>query len=130
MVAMPKRIDYNVQQYTVYSAGRTLSAELAQLWSGVFATWAGAQKPLTVLDLGSGTGRFTPILADTFGGPVYGVEPSERMRQQAEQTAVHPSVQYLAGNAEAIPLPDRTCQLVLMFLVFHHVVYCSPVDGS
>jgi ubiquinone/menaquinone biosynthesis C-methylase UbiE len=32
-----------------------------------------------------------------------------------------PSVTYLAGSAEAIPLPDASCDLVIMFLVLHHV---------
>jgi ubiquinone/menaquinone biosynthesis C-methylase UbiE len=121
MVTLLERIDYDARQYAVYPAGRALSAEMAQVWAGVFSKWANARNPLTVLDLGSGTGRFTPILAETFGGPVYGVEPSERMRQVAEQTAAHPNVQYLAGSAEAIPVPDRACDLVLMYLVFHHI---------
>ncbi|WP_433222603.1 class I SAM-dependent methyltransferase [Dactylosporangium sp. CS-047395] len=118
---MLQRVDYDGRQHTVYAAGRALSTETARLWADVFAKWGGAHRPLTALDLGSGTGRFTPILAETFGGPVYGVEPSERMRQQAEATAAHPDVTYLAGRAEAIPLPDRSCGLVLMFLSFHHV---------
>ncbi|MGI5239885.1 class I SAM-dependent methyltransferase [Dactylosporangium sp. CA-139066] len=115
---MLERIDYDERQHAVYSAGRALSPESARLWSGVFARWAGPARPLTALDLGSGTGRFTPLLAEAFGGPVYGVEPSERMREQA---AVHPNVQYLAGSAEAIPLPDRSCDVVVLFLVLHHV---------
>jgi ubiquinone/menaquinone biosynthesis C-methylase UbiE len=121
-VGVLKRIDYDARQHAVYSAGRALSAEAAQVWAGVFAEWAGARRPQTVLDLGSGTGRFTPMLAETFGGPVYGVEPSQRMRQVAVETAAHPSVRYLEGGAEAVPLPDRSCDLVLMFLVLHHVV--------
>ncbi|GAA4254392.1 class I SAM-dependent methyltransferase [Dactylosporangium darangshiense] len=115
---MPKRIDYDERQHAVYSEGRALSDELARLWSGAFARWAPAHRPLAALDLGSGTGRFTPILAEVFGGPAYGVEPSERMRRQA---APHPNVRYLPGSAEAIPLPDRSCDVVLMFLVLHHV---------
>jgi ubiquinone/menaquinone biosynthesis C-methylase UbiE len=113
-------VDYDARQHAVYSAGRALSAESARLWSRVFAGWAGAPGPPTTLDLGSGTGRFTPILAETLGGPVYGVEPSERMRRQAELHARHPDVRYLAGRAEAIPLPDGVCGFVLMFLVYHH----------
>ena len=45
-----------------------------------------------VLDLGSGTGRFTPALADTFGGPVNGVEPSAGMRAAELQISGHPAV--------------------------------------
>ncbi|WP_433302091.1 class I SAM-dependent methyltransferase [Actinoplanes sp. CA-030573] len=114
-----ERVDYDARQHAVYAAGRAMPDDMRQTWAEVFAAWAPPERPLTVLDLGSGTGRFTPTLAGTFGGPVYGVEPSERMREQA---APHPGVEYRAGRAEAIPLPDRSCDLVLMFLMFHHVV--------
>jgi ubiquinone/menaquinone biosynthesis C-methylase UbiE len=90
-------------------------------WMTVFAGHAPARRPLAVLDLGSGTGRFTPALAHTFGGPVYGVEPSQRMRQVAQQSSAHPAVTYLAGRAERIPLAGDSCDVVLMYLVFHHV---------
>ena len=57
------------------------------------------ERPLTILDLGSGTGRLTPGLADACGGPAYGVEPSDRMRAIAEETAVHPDMTCLRGRA-------------------------------
>jgi ubiquinone/menaquinone biosynthesis C-methylase UbiE len=60
-------------------------------------------------------------LADTFGGPAFGVEPSAQMRAVAEETARHPGVSYLAGGAERIPLPHQSCDLILMFLVLQHV---------
>ena len=85
-----------------------------------FAGHLPARRPLTVIDLGSGTGRFTPALAEAFGGPVYGVEPAAGMRRAAEADATHPRVTYLAGEAGAIPLPDATADVVLMFLSFHH----------
>jgi ubiquinone/menaquinone biosynthesis C-methylase UbiE len=112
------KVDYDDRQHAVYVKGRALTAESARLWRDTFARWAPPHRPLTVLDLGSGTGRFTPMLADTFGGPVYGVEPSIRMRQAA---AGHQGVSYLAGSAEHIPLGDGTCDLVVMFLVLQHV---------
>lgn len=118
---MVRAVDYDQRQHEGYQAGRELPAASRDLWARAFAARAPAQRPLTCLDLGSGTGRFTPLLAEVFGGPVYGVEPFERMRAQAE-TAPHPeAVRYLAGCAEAIPLSDASCELVLMFLSFHHV---------
>lgn len=115
------RIDYDHRQYAVYATGRSLPEQAAKLWAEVFARWAPPRRPQTALDLGSGTGRFTPILATTLGGPVYGVEPSARMREVAEQGAAAPGVTYLAGRAEQIPLPGQSCDLILMFLSFHHV---------
>ena len=81
------------------------------------------RRPLTIVDVGSGTGRFTPALAATFGGPVYGVEPSAKMRAVAEAAAdaAHDRVTYLAGQAEQIPLPDGSCDAGLVFFVWHHV---------
>ena len=98
-----------------------MPAEALALWRLVFARHAPAQRPLTVLDLGCGVGRFTPALAEEFGGQVYGVEPSERMRDVAKERAAHPAVSYLSGGAEQIPLPEASCELGLMFLVLHHV---------
>jgi len=118
---MLERVDYDARQHAVYAAGRALSDEAERAWIGAFRKWASPRRPLTVLDLGSGTGRFTPALAREFGGPVHGVEPSDRMRQVAEQTGRRTGVQYLAGSAESIPLPGEACDLVLMFLSFHHV---------
>jgi ubiquinone/menaquinone biosynthesis C-methylase UbiE len=117
---MLKQVDYDERQHEVYAKGRAIPAETVALWVEAFAAHAPATRPLAVLDLGCGIGRFTPALADTFGGPVYGVEPSRGMRVQAEASAAHPQVRYLEGRAEAIPLPDASCDLVLMFLSFHH----------
>ena len=91
------------------------------MWREVFAAWAPPRRPIAGLDLGSGTGRFTPLLAEALGGPVVGVEPSEKMRAVAEAGPTPPSVRYVAGRAEDIPLGDASCDFALMFLSFHHV---------
>lgn len=117
---MPEPIDYDQRQFPVYARGRALPPETVDTWMRAFARHAGQDRPLSVLDLGSGTGRFTPALARTFGGPTYGVEPAARMREIAQASARHPRVVYLAGAAERIPLPDDSCDLVLMYLSFHH----------
>jgi ubiquinone/menaquinone biosynthesis C-methylase UbiE len=114
-------VDYDKHQAQVYARGRSISPQAVGAWMAAFARRAAAHRPLTVLDLGSGTGRFTPALADTFGGPIYGVEPSARMRAVAHRTAVHQDVHYVGGCAERIPLADGSCDLVLMYLVLHHV---------
>ncbi|MFF5082948.1 class I SAM-dependent methyltransferase [Actinoplanes sp. NPDC000266] len=114
-------MNYDERQHLVYARARALPPETMTEWLRAFARHAPAGRPLTVLDLGSGTGRFTPLLAEEFGGPVYGVEPSVRMREAAEANATHPAVTYLEGSATEIPLPDASCDLVLLFLVLHHV---------
>ncbi|MFG1956293.1 class I SAM-dependent methyltransferase [Nonomuraea sp. NPDC049028] len=118
---MLRRINYDDRQHLVYARGRALPPDVVAAWMAEFARHAPSRRPLTVLDLGSGTGRFSPALADTFGGPVYGVEPSVRMRQVAANISAHPSVSYLEGAADEIPLPGNACDLTLLYLVIHHI---------
>jgi len=115
------RVDYDQVQHAGYAKGRALPAASIRHYMDTFAAHLPARRPLSVVDLGSGTGRFTPALAQTFGGPVWGVEPAAAMRQAAEAGAAHPGVTYLAGEAAAIPLPDASADVVLMFLSYHHV---------
>src|SRR5258707_1123207 len=112
-------VDYNGRMGSVYVAGRGMPPAEVRRWTAAFATYLPERRPLDVLDLGSGTGRLTPGLAAEFEGQVYGVEPSDRMREAAEQ-APHPGVTYLKGSAEDIPLPEASVDAVLMFLSFHH----------
>ena len=114
-----KPVDYNAQQHQNYVRGRSLRPDQVDFWIRAFADRLPRRRPLDGLDLGSGTGRFTPALAAAFG-PVTGVEPAAAMRQIAE-AAAHPDVSYLTGSAEAIPLPDTSVDYTLMFLVWHHV---------
>ena len=114
-------VDYDQVQHEAYARARALRPSAIQDYMDVFAAHLPSRRPLTVIDLGSGSGRFTPALAEAFGGPVYGVEPAAAMRRAAEAGAAHPRVTYLAGEAAAIPLPDASADLVLMFLSFHHV---------
>lgn len=114
-------VDYDRVQHRNYAQGRALPADAIQRYMAAFGAHLPARRPLVGVDLGSGTGRFTPTLAEAFGGPVYGVEPAEGMRRAAEAGSQHDRVSYLAGRAEAIPLPDAAADFVLMFLSFHHV---------
>src|SRR3954467_11725502 len=113
-------VDYDGRMSTVYVAGRRMAPAEVRRWTDAFAAQVTQRRPLDVLDLGSGTGRLTPGLAEECQGQVYGVEPSERMRATAVDSAAHPRVSYLAGSAEHIPLPEASVDLVLMFLSFHH----------
>jgi ubiquinone/menaquinone biosynthesis C-methylase UbiE len=76
---------------------------------------------LTILDLGAGTGRFSVLLADTFEAQVVGVEPSAKMRDDAERGSAHPRVVYRGGTAGAIPAGDATFDFAFLSMVIHHV---------
>ncbi|WP_412541668.1 class I SAM-dependent methyltransferase [Longispora sp. K20-0274] len=118
---MTQDVNYDDGLYVGYDDGQSLPPATTEQLLAEFTSHAPAHRPLTALDLGSGTGRFSAGLADRFGGTVYAVEPSVQMRALAVARRPHPRVHHLAGSAERIPLPAASCDVVLLFLVYHHV---------
>jgi SAM-dependent methyltransferase len=114
------KINYDDKLWKRYAQGRALPVDSIAVWMDAVARYADPKRPLTVLDLGSGTGRFSPSLAQWFGGPIYGVEPAAKMRKVAATANAHRAVAYLAGSAEKIPLADASCDLAFLFFVLHH----------
>ncbi len=70
----------------------------------------------TVVELGSGTGKFTRAIA-SLGAARIAVEPTAGMRRVFEQTV--PDVPVLEGTAERIPLPDAFADAVVCAQAFH-----------
>ena len=114
------KVDFDDRLWERYELGRALPEHSLAVWMDAVARHAVPERPLSVLDLGSGTGRFSPSLATRFGGPVYGVEPAAKMRDVARRVNAHPAVTYLDGRAESIPLPDSSCDLAFLYFVLHH----------
>lgn len=79
----------------------------------------------TVLDLGAGTGKFTPRLVDT-GATVIAVEPVPAML--ANLSAALPQVRALAGTATAIPLLDASLDAVVCAQAFHWFATPEALD--
>lgn len=117
---MVKFADYEAERFQNYVQGRALTRQQLEAWIGVFRSLLPAGRPLAGLDVGSGTGRYTPALADAFG-PVTGVEPARRMREQAEAQSRHPDVRYLAGSAEDLPVETGSADYAVMMVAWHHV---------
>ena len=114
------RVDYDDHQHKVFSRARTPLPENRRLWTAIFASWlTGAS---TVVDVGSGVGHYSTILADALPDAlVVGVEPSERMRSVARDEYSHARIEYRAGRAEALPLEDTTAGAALISNVIHHI---------
>ena len=55
-----RRIDYDTQQHQDYARGRVLAGQQSQAWISAFGALLPERRPLAGLDVGSGTGRFTP----------------------------------------------------------------------
>ncbi len=103
-----------------YDLGRALTSEatdaLVELLRGYVT------RPLNlIVDLGSGTGRFTTALSEAFAAPVLGVEPAANMRATAEAKSHPAQVRFVQGQAESIPLDDGVADLVFMSQVLHHI---------
>jgi SAM-dependent methyltransferase len=70
----------------------------------------------TVVELGSGTGKFTRGLGPS-GAAIVAVEPTEGMRREFVRRLPH--VLVVPGQGEAIPLPDRFADAVVVAQAFH-----------
>jgi ubiquinone/menaquinone biosynthesis C-methylase UbiE len=115
-------VDYDRRLHQTYRAGRSLSADTGRLWMDALAGHVGrAREDLTILDLGAGTGRFSVLLAEAFHARVVAVEPSEKMRADAQRGSAHPRVAYREGTAGAIPAADGEIDFALLSMVIHHV---------
>jgi ubiquinone/menaquinone biosynthesis C-methylase UbiE len=80
-----------------------------------------------VLDLGSGPGDGSALLADT-GAIVTGVDFSSRMVAVARRR--HPHIEFHEGDAERLPFDDRTFDAVVSNCVVHHLARPAAVFGE
>jgi ubiquinone/menaquinone biosynthesis C-methylase UbiE len=122
MMSLPvsdHRIDYD-RMAPSYDRGRALSPEAAEEWRLALSDYLSPPEgPL--LDLGSGTGVWSVLLADWFDIDVVAIEPSEGMRRQAADSRSHHRVRYAGGVAERIPIKDRSCTHVWLSTVIYHI---------
>ena len=84
------------------------------------STWLaetlGLESAKTVLELGAGTGKFTPRLLQT-GARVIVVEPVQAMLDKLSSALAQ--VETHQGTAQAIPLPDASVDVVVCAQAFH-----------
>jgi ubiquinone/menaquinone biosynthesis C-methylase UbiE len=113
------RIDYD-RMASSYDRGRALSPAAAEEWRLALSDYLSPPEgPL--LDLGSGTGVWSVLLADWFDIDVVAIEPSEGMRRQAVDSRRHHRVRCAGGVAERIPIKDRSCNHAWLSTVIYHI---------
>src|SRR5260370_7928180 len=99
-------MDYDATDIAVaYDRGRDHGPEVLNLWMNVVSSYVKDQCIKTILDLGCGTGRFSEALAIRFDAEVVGIDPSEKMLEQARTKHRHPPIPYQLVPAEPILLP-------------------------
>jgi ubiquinone/menaquinone biosynthesis C-methylase UbiE len=110
---------------TSYDAGRRYSPSTLAHWLNVIAPWVPKRKGAEYLDLGCGTGRYSEVLAEQFGGHTVALDPSEKMLAEARKKATD-RVRYERAPGEALPLANQSIDMVFMSMVFHH--FTDPVQ--
>lgn len=105
----------------VYDKARALLPATVQLWQELLADSIDPGADPLIVDLGCGIGRFSELLAQRFGGPVIGIDRSERMLQRARRKRNPGNISYIKGSVEALPLADGCADLLFMSMVYHHL---------
>jgi ubiquinone/menaquinone biosynthesis C-methylase UbiE len=116
---VPGSVDYDGPMSRDFNSGRAVSSHSSAVWRAALEPHVGQAN--SVLDLGSGTGRFSVLIAEWFDAMVIGVEPARGMREVAATNARHPNVFYVAGRAEQLPLREMSLTAALLSNVYHHV---------
>ena len=106
---------------TNYDEARALTPEQVRLWGDLLSVNIDRAAISRIIDLGCGTGRFSELLATHFGVEVIGIDPSQRMVDQARHKPATGRVVYRYGSAESLPLPNQCADLVFMSNVYHHL---------
>jgi len=78
--------------------------------------WLLGSRPLSVLELGAGTGKLTELMVE-LGHDVFATDPDDRMLDVL--SARLPEVRATVGSAEQIPVPDRSYDVVVAGQAFH-----------
>jgi ubiquinone/menaquinone biosynthesis C-methylase UbiE len=103
-----------------YERGNDLPAASLRAWVELIA--GQLTESSSILEVGAGTGVFCAALAEQLPkAQVIGVDPSEPMLAEAARHHAHPRVRYLLGAADALPLPDDSCDGALLSRVVHHL---------
>jgi len=90
---------------------------------------SGVKKGMQVLDLGCGSGAFTPFIARTVGekGKVYALDIQADMLKQLEKKLSRPenrdikNIKLIEGNAYELPFDDNSLDLVNMVTVLQEI---------
>ena len=104
-------IDYNNLAQD-YDLTRTLNINIINLFA--------AELPLdgkTILDFGCGTGNYAYAIKKLTTADIYGVEPSDGMREKALQKGLD----VRCGNHLSVPFEDCYFNFIYMTDVIHHV---------
>lgn len=93
-----------------FATGGKSYAEFRPLYPKALAQWLAFEAPSCAMaaDIGCGTGQLTEELAHHFDH-VIGIDPSA---DQLAHTRPNRAIRFETGHAEALPLPDQSCDII------------------
>jgi ubiquinone/menaquinone biosynthesis C-methylase UbiE len=105
---------------SVYDEARGFAPESLRQWLGALSAHLAGRAVSLIVDVGCGTGRFTEPLAEHFSARVFGIDPSQKMLDQARRKLRSGRVVFERASAEALPVADNSVDMVFMSMAFHH----------
>jgi ubiquinone/menaquinone biosynthesis C-methylase UbiE len=114
-------VNYDERLFHVYDRGRAITPDVGRLWMNAIRRHLSPRPVQRILDLGSGTGRFSTLLAESFQATVLAVEPSGQMRTEAAKRGLSSDIRSVNGAAENIPANDEEFDLAWLSMMIHHV---------
>jgi ubiquinone/menaquinone biosynthesis C-methylase UbiE len=87
-------------------------------WLAELRKYLPQDRPLRILDLGTGTGFFSLILAAE-GHSLTGIDLTPEMIEAAKAKKM-PGVELIVGDCENLPFPDGSFDAVICCQSFHH----------
>lgn len=87
-----------------------MSLGLHRLWKAAMMDWLAPRPQMTLLDVGGGTGDVAFRFRARGGGEAIVVDANARMIEEGRARSTDAHVRWIAGDAEALPLPDSAVQ--------------------
>jgi ubiquinone/menaquinone biosynthesis C-methylase UbiE len=115
-----KRYDTQVEVLFNGTANATRRQALPQLHEVIASH---DQRKLRLLDIGCGTGRFLDLVKQVWPRlPSLGLDMSEPYIREAKRMLSRWSrINLLVGNAESVPTPEASCDVVTSIFIFHEL---------
>jgi SAM-dependent methyltransferase len=106
---------------TTYDEARALTPARRRRWQCLLSANVDRSPISLVVDLGCGTGRFSELLAAEFDARVIGLDPSEKMIDQARRKPATSRVVFARASAHELPFAEGCVDLVFMSQIYHHL---------
>jgi len=110
---------YDQYDYRRYWQGREYEHEAEALALKKLFAQIPLKEKKTLLDIGAGFGRITPLYADKFSSCLL-VEPAEKLINQAKKNLKYQNLKFKQGQVENLDLSEKF-DVILFIRVAHHL---------